>query len=284
MPFPKAKEHPTIFVQTSNPNHMMKLDTLKKVFSASALALVAMALVPSQTMAQCTTWVNPSPTGGWSDFNTTFGGAPCDDGSGCPFNEIQDFEIWADEAYAMNDVAMGGTYTFSACNSTGGTAWDIEFTIVAPSGAVDASGLDAGSICELTWTASETGTYLIVVSEVGACGNSSNDATDNGFPAITCVSSPETQCGASSIEEVAAGTFVRVSPNPSNGIFMLNVTGQVNSIDVYDLNGRQIEALGITGVNNGTYTLDMSAYEAGTYIVRSLVNGVQEAQRITLVK
>jgi hypothetical protein len=73
-----------------------------------------------------------------------FGGAPCDDGSGCPVNEINDFEIWADEAYQMNNVRADGTYTFSACNGTGGTAWPIMFTIVAPSGAIDAFGLNNG--------------------------------------------------------------------------------------------------------------------------------------------
>ncbi|HOY28939.1 MAG TPA: hypothetical protein PLR96_08185, partial [Flavobacteriales bacterium] len=56
-----------------------------------------LVLASTNAQAQCTTWVNPSATGGWTDFNTTFGGAPCDDGSGCPFNEITDFEIFADE-------------------------------------------------------------------------------------------------------------------------------------------------------------------------------------------
>ncbi|MEM9053449.1 MAG: hypothetical protein AAGC47_15450, partial [Bacteroidota bacterium] len=43
----------------------------------------------------CETWVDPSPTTAWNDFNTFFGGAPCDDGTGCPFNEIQNFEVFA---------------------------------------------------------------------------------------------------------------------------------------------------------------------------------------------
>ncbi len=147
----------------------------------------------------CTDWLNPSPTTGWVDFNTTFGGAPCDPGTGCPFNELTAFEIWASEAYFVDDVAMGGTYVFSACNSAagvgmGGQAWSLEFTIIAPSGNVDAFGLDMGSVCELTWTATESGTYLIAVTEAGACGTTTNTATDNGFPAMTCVSGPETAC------------------------------------------------------------------------------------------
>lgn len=167
---------------------------MRKKLLSSALTTMALAVVAFNANAQCTTWVNPSATGGWSDFNTAFGGAPCDDGTGCPINEITDFEIWADEAYAMDNVNQGGTYTFSACNGTGGTAWPLELTVVAPSGAVDAHGLDNGSTCALTFTASESGTYLIVVSEAGACGASSNQDVDNGFPAFTCVSGPQTQC------------------------------------------------------------------------------------------
>lgn len=168
----------------------------------------SLALVSLNAAAQCTTWVNPSPTGGWTDFNTTFGGAPCDDGSGCPFNEITDFEVFADEAYAMANIQQGGSYTFSACNGVGGTAWALQFTIVAPSGAVDAFGLDSGSNCALTWTASEAGTYLIVVSEAGACGTSANDATENGFPAITCngVSCPAPQPGCTTWSAPSAST------------------------------------------------------------------------------
>ena len=133
--------------------------------------------------AQCTV---DSAAGPYTNFNTSFGGAPCDDGSGSPFNEITTFEAWADEAYLMDNVILGYTYTFSLCNGPGAGSWTPSFTIVAPSGAVDAFGLDAGSTCALTWTATEEGTYTIVISEQGvACGASTNQSTDNGFPAIT---------------------------------------------------------------------------------------------------
>ncbi|MCB0641041.1 MAG: hypothetical protein KDC44_05350, partial [Phaeodactylibacter sp.] len=47
----------------------------------------------NQLQAQCEDWLAPSPTTGWIDFNLSFGGAPCDDGTGCPFYEITDFEV-----------------------------------------------------------------------------------------------------------------------------------------------------------------------------------------------
>ncbi len=132
----------------------------------------------------CETWVDPSPTTGWNDFNTEFGGAPCDDGSGCPFNEIDAFEVFASEAYAVNGFIAGGTYTFSMCNGPGAGSWVPEFTIIAPSGAIDASGAGDGDGCSITWTASEDGTYFIVINEAGNCGVA--NAIGNGYPALTC--------------------------------------------------------------------------------------------------
>jgi len=138
---------------------------------------------------ECTDWVEPTPTTGWTDFTTIFGGAPCNDGDGCPFNEITAFEVWQSEAYAMENIQEGGVYTFSHCNGPGAGSWVPEYTIIAPSGAIDAFGEGDGDACSITWTATESGTYLIVINEAGACGIAGN--TDNGFPAITCDGVPE---------------------------------------------------------------------------------------------
>lgn len=138
--------------------------------------------------SECLTWVDPSPTTGYSNFNTLFGGAPCNDGTGCPFNEITTFEVWQSEAYAMNNVIAGGSYTFSMCNGPGAGSWVPEFTILAPGGVVDAFGPGDGDGCSITWTASASGNYLIVINELGNCGVAG--VTDNGYPAITCNGTP----------------------------------------------------------------------------------------------
>jgi hypothetical protein len=130
----------------------------------------------------CDEWETPTPTTGYVDFNNEFGGAPCDDGSGCPFNEIQGFEVWGSEAYTVDNFIAGGTYTFSMCNGPGAGSWVPDFTIIAPSGTIDAFGLGDG--CSITWTASEDGTYLIVINEAGNCGV--GNQIDNGYPALTC--------------------------------------------------------------------------------------------------
>ncbi|MCB0561224.1 MAG: T9SS type A sorting domain-containing protein [Lewinellaceae bacterium] len=150
-----------------------------------SVALMLMGFTFSAN-AQCTDWVNPSATGGWTDFNSAFGGAPCDDGTGCPFNEITDFEVFAAEAYSVEGFQAGGTYAFSMCNGPGAGAWVPDFTIIAPSGAVDAFGAGDGDGCTITWTASEDGTYLIVINEADNCGGGSNLGTANGYPALSC--------------------------------------------------------------------------------------------------
>ncbi|MCF8247269.1 MAG: T9SS type A sorting domain-containing protein [Saprospiraceae bacterium] len=136
----------------------------------------------------CSDWVNPSPTTGWINFNQEFGGAPCNDGTGCPFYEISDFSVWASEAYEIEGFIQGGTYAFSMCNGVGAGTWVPDFTIIAPNGNVDKSGLGDGDGCTITWTASQSGTYLIIINEAGHCGGGSNLSTDNGWPAITCIS------------------------------------------------------------------------------------------------
>lgn len=126
--------------------------------------------------SQCTDWEAPSPTTGWTDF----GEFPCDEGTA----EITDFEIWQSEAYSFANGVEGSSYTFSHCNgAVPSETWIPEYTIIAPSGAIDAFGPGDGDGCSITWTASESGTYLVVINEAGACGEAGND--DNGFPMIT---------------------------------------------------------------------------------------------------
>lgn len=138
-------------------------------------------------MEPCLDWVAPTDTTGWTDFNSTFGGAPCDDGTGCPFNEITTFEVFASEAYSVDNFQAGGTYTFSMCNGPGAGTWVPEFTIINPNGEVVAFGAGDGDGCSITWTADVEGTYLIVINEAGACGGGENTGVGNGFPALTCV-------------------------------------------------------------------------------------------------
>ena len=160
----------------------------------------------NQAEAQCLTWSAPTPPGAYTDFNNIFFGAPCDAGTGCPFNEITSFEVYASEAYICNNFQAGGTYAFSICNGPGAGTWVPEFTILAPSGAVDAFGPGDGDGCTITWTATENGAYTIVINEAGNCPGGPNTSTNNGYPALTCISGavcPTTPCAAGELTATA---------------------------------------------------------------------------------
>ncbi|MBI1225260.1 MAG: T9SS type A sorting domain-containing protein [Bacteroidetes bacterium] len=150
--------------------------------------LFCCAIFSEGIFAQCLTWSSPTPPSTYNSFNNIFLGAPCDGGSGCPFNEITAFEVFASEAYICNNFLAGGTYAFSICNGPGAGTWVPEFTILAPSGAVDAFGPGDGDGCTITWTASETGDYIIIINEAGNCPGGPNTNVGNGYPALTCLS------------------------------------------------------------------------------------------------
>ena len=122
--------------------------------------------------------------GPFNNFNTQFGGAPVADASGaCPINQLTGFEAWASEQYIVDGFVEGVEYTFSICEGPGAGSWEPELTVTDLDGNLIAFAED----CSITWTSPASGTYLIGINEVGACGaESTNLQTDNGFPTLTC--------------------------------------------------------------------------------------------------
>jgi len=126
--------------------------------------------------AQCSTWVDPSPTNAWTDFGTV----PCTGDS----LEITAFEVYKSEVYALAGVVEGGAYSFGMCNGPKAYSWVPDDTVIAPSGAIN--NFRPGVICGIIWTASESGTYLLVINEEGNCGVAG--AIGNGYPKLITVS------------------------------------------------------------------------------------------------
>ena len=180
---------------------------MKKLLLLIAAGLFTASLSFGQV---CTTYVD----GPWINFNN-LGGAPCTPTPPAT-TEITGFEVCGGEAYLMDNVKTGGQYRFSVCNSaagagTGGQAWSVRFTIVAPSGAVNASGRDSGSNCALTWTATETGQYTIIIYKNANCGVAV--PIDNGYPAITYLGGascdpPVTTCEAGTLNTTATASSI----------------------------------------------------------------------------
>jgi hypothetical protein len=216
--------------------------------------------------AQCTTWVNPNPESGWIDFNNMFGGAPAVGAT----NEITEFQVWQSEAYLVENFVQGVEYTFSMCNGSGAGSWVPDFTIIAPSGTIDAFGAGNENGCSITWVASESGTYLIVINEAGACGVEGGD--DGGFPALSAANA--------SIDNVLAGSF-SVYPNPTKD--MLNISNsigaEINSVTITDINGRTVKQVTANGVESQINTADLNA---GVYFVN--INSNQGSLTKKIVK
>jgi hypothetical protein len=139
------------------------------------LTVGAMFLVSLSGFSQCTDWLLPEPPATYPDFST----APCTGDSIVVENGIP-----SAIAFQIGDVMAGGTYSFSLCNGPNTGAWAVDFTIIAPSGTIDAFG--AGDGCAITWTASESGAYTLIINEEGQCGI--QNTNPNGFPTLTTIS------------------------------------------------------------------------------------------------
>jgi len=206
--------------------------------------------------------------GPWTDFNSTFGGAPVAVDGVCPFNEITAFEVWASEAYTVDGFVNGETYTFSMCNGSYG-AWAAELSVWDENGDIVVFLSDT---CSISWTATYDGTYVIGINEVGACGDaSSNTSTDNGFPALTCE-------GANSVEDITLADFT-VYPNPNSGQFsivnegvsgnyiieLIDVTGKVVYSEQVQMNSNARTEINSTDVNTGVYLVKMTNTDENYY-------------------
>ena len=164
--------------------------------------LIIMALIGSffttQVSAQCITAENT--------YNNLAGEpAVCFNGTDCNENDgaFAGFGLYGSEAYPIDNIEAGFEYTIDMCSGTGAGAWIPEITIVAADGTtVDAwngepatgSTLTFANNCTLNWTATQSGTYTIIVNELGTfsgdapaqtgCGVTL--AVDNGNPLVTC--------------------------------------------------------------------------------------------------
>lgn len=183
----------------------------------------------------------------WNDLETN-GGAPCFDGVNCwttdaGFNGIG---IYGSEAYTLSGVMAGFDYVFDMCTGFGAGSWVPEIVILAADGttidadniASGASGLTHGQQCSLAWTASQSGTYTIIINQMGtAFGDAPNQvdcltsyAVDNGNPTVTCGQNPA-PCPPCEAGMITTPTTQGVCPGQTLDIAL---TGN-NSPDTYNV-------------------------------------------------
>ena len=102
---------------------------------------------------------------------------------------IDDFQVWPNEAYRINDCVPGQTYTFSICNGYSAANWVARLTAArlidnTPS---DVYASEVG--CELVFTVPSNlqapVDIVVVVSEENNCGGATQQI-NNGFPSLNC--------------------------------------------------------------------------------------------------
>lgn len=203
--------------------------------------------------ANCTEPCEENALGPWNDFNTA--GIPVPDAQGvCDVVTITDFEIWAGEAYTLNEMPADVMYTFNACEGPGAGSWDITYTVLGPDGEVVAFGTDADA-CSITWTTETAGDYLLIITRVGFCGIGFQ--IDNGYPELTCSGITST------IDRVVVDA--KLYPNPAQN--QINVATPLQGdaqVRIFDIAGRLIAQRNIN-LNGVNFIQDISSLDKGMY-------------------
>ncbi len=160
----------------------LKNFTMNKMFSMFCLMLFSLSF-SINGHAQCTTF-NGGP---YTNLNTVMpnGIAPCDPNCGTVYT-ITAFEVWSSEAYVFYGVIEGNSYTVDICTGAGAGSWVPELAV----GPYDGTGISTvdGSIsgnCSLTFTASASGDYLIVINTSTVCGGAENQV-NGGNLSVQC--------------------------------------------------------------------------------------------------
>jgi subtilisin family serine protease len=87
----------------------------------------------------------------------------------------------------------------------------------------------------------------------------------NGFATLT------EPFGVTSSEFVAANGTIKIYPNPTRGdLNIVNHRGDLRSIDLYDLSGRLVKSINLSGNSEGTINISLQDIANGVYIVQAL--------------
>ncbi|MBI3502975.1 MAG: T9SS type A sorting domain-containing protein [Bacteroidetes bacterium] len=101
-----------------------------------------------------------------------------------------------------------------------------------------------------TATGLSPGTYTIIIADSHGCNNTTT---------ITITS-------ASGIDELSFENIISIYPNPTNGIFSIQSSEKISSIEIYSVLGEKIYSS--THQLNNSITLDLSAKPNGIYFLQ----------------
>ncbi|MFT4772563.1 MAG: subtilisin family serine protease, partial [Cryomorphaceae bacterium] len=87
----------------------------------------------------------------------------------------------------------------------------------------------------------------------------------NGFATLT------EPFGVTSSEFVAANGTIKIYPNPTRGdLNIVNYQGDLRGIDLYDLSGRLVKSINLSGNSEGIINISLQDIADGVYIVQAL--------------
>lgn len=183
---------------------------------------------------------------------------------------------WGGNAGCANPTAVAAT---TGCNVTDATTgatlssyttksftWDGKNVSGTVNGTTVADGAYRVAI-EETWTHGTSGTAVRYLNFTkGATADHQTPANDANFTNITLDWVPT----AMSVDEnIAQQPKVEIFPNPSNGIFTLDIQSSIKTLNVYNVLGQQVYTEEFTNDTTGTTkTLDFSDWNAGVYFVK----------------
>ena len=216
------------------------------------------------------------------------GGAPCVDGGCVPVDAeytAAGIGIYGSETYTLDNLQAGYDYVFDMCSGVGIGSWIPEIAIIAPDGttvvewngeAATGSSLTFNDQCSLEWTATQSGTYLIIINELGtAAGDAPNQvdcatsyAVDNGNPTVLCGTNPA-PCPVCEVGTLTSPPVQNLCPGESFDV-ALSGNSSPNSYTLFFDNST-------TGGTGGTeFPVSITGYGQGDFpmTVDEDINGV----------
>lgn len=188
-------------------------------------------------------------------------------------------------------VEQAGTYVLQVTNQFGCSDFDslvvtsvqpIVPQVVVTGGGATLATLDAGSgFTSYLWTPNLEETQTITV------GNGTYSVTTIDSNGCTATSASVVIEGVG-LNENGTAVSIAVFPNPSNGIFTLQVGNLMEEnmrIDIIDINGKIITNMNVKEIGKDyTQNIDLSNVAAGTYFIKLSTTKGSVTERIVIVR
>jgi len=247
----------------------MCTETVMVVVEAAAEIVTSTSVLDVLCAGENDGEVTVSAEGGTGSFQFS------DDGNNFSGNNVFDDLLAGDYTFFVQDengcsagadatVAEGGAISITGIVSegdvTGEGSIDITVTGGTPPYEYEWIGPEVSGTTDADLEGISSGTYIVEVTDDNGCSNSEsfNLTTD--------------------VQEIAAGLTASIFPNPSQGLFVVDIAGSMQNLSipyqVVDAGGRVLlEDQWNVGAGSFRTTLDLTSAEAGMYRLVMMANG-----------